>query len=143
MGGIDCDPASSDIANKTVKAETYFTQETDGLSKKWNGRVWMNPPYSRDLIGKFSEAIAKKFESKEISEACVLVNNATETGWFRRMADCASAICFPEKRIKFLDKNGNQVGAPLQGQAIIYFGRNVESFNEAFEPVGRVWGNIM
>jgi len=143
MGGIDCDPASSEKANKIVKAATYFTQENDGLNQKWHGRVWMNPPYSRDLIAKFSEAIAKKFMSGEIKEACILVNNATETSWFRQMSDIASAICFPENRIRFIDINGERTGAPLQGQAIIYLGKNIKSFEKIFKEKGSVWGKII
>jgi len=29
-----------------IPAARYFTQEDDGLVQPWEGRVWMNPPYS-------------------------------------------------------------------------------------------------
>ena len=45
MGGIDCDPASSEIANRIVKADVIYTKETDGLrpSAIWGKRVWSFP----------------------------------------------------------------------------------------------------
>jgi hypothetical protein len=39
MGGIDCDPASSDAANRTVKATTWHTAEANGLMQPWGARV--------------------------------------------------------------------------------------------------------
>jgi ParB family chromosome partitioning protein len=140
MGGIDTDPATSDIANRTVKAELIYTAEEDGRKQKWRGRVWMNPPYAQPLITDFAEAVSIKYESGEIDQACILVNNATETQWFQRMLSSASAVCFPKARIRFLDPDGNP-GAPLQGQAIIYMGKNVSAFKEAFETEGKVLVN--
>lgn len=138
MGSIDLDPATSEIANRTVGADIYYTVDDDGLSKEWPvGRIWMNPPYSQPLIGRFAQRIAD--ESRRGSEAIVLVNNATETAWFQVMTDACSSICFPKTRVKFLDPAGKPSGAPLQGQAIIYFGNNPELFIEEFEKFGQVF----
>lgn len=137
MGGIDLDPASSEIANRTVKAKIIFTAEDDGRMQTWRGRVWMNPPYAQPLMNDFAEAVSSKYESGEIKQACVLVNNATETQWFQRMLSVASAVCFPKSRIKFLDPQGKP-GAPLQGQAIIYMGKNVAAFKAEFVQEGAV-----
>lgn len=138
MGEIDLDPASSEVANQTVRARVYFTAEDDGLRFSWDGRVWMNPPYSGDLIGKFTEKLAVHFINGEITEAIVLVNNATETAWFQTMLECASAICLLRRRVKFIDAEGNPSGAPLQGQAILYFGDNPLGFYREFEQFGSV-----
>jgi hypothetical protein len=135
MGSIDTDPATSAIANKRVKARCIFTKDDNGLEQEWTGNVWMNPPYAQPLIADFAEAVSSKYESGEIEQAIVLVNNATETKWFQRMAIASSAICFPSSRIKFLDPNGNP-GAPLQGQAILYFGKNPTSFSAEFKKYG-------
>jgi len=138
MESIDVDPASSDIANETVKATKYYTVEDDGLNQDWTGNVWMNPPYAQPLITQFTEKLTEKWDTGEIHQACVLVNNATETHWYQPMLDRADAVCFIRGRVKFLDKEGNPGGAPLQGQTVLYFGGNVEKFNKAFGELGKV-----
>lgn len=131
MGSIDLDPASNDFANETVKAGLYYTAETNGLDKEWFGNIWMNPPYSTALIKQFAEKLA----TSDFEQAIVLVNNATETGWFLQMIKKASAVVFPTGRIRFekTDRTGN---APLQGQAFIYCGDNTERFFEVFGKYG-------
>lgn len=138
MGDIDCDPASSVVANRAVKAETYYTAEDDGLAQQWHGRVWMNPPYAQPLCAQFCAALVSKFKSGEISQACVLVNNATETGWFQELLTVASAVCFLRGRVRFIDQHGNPSGAPLQGQAVISIGNPADKFGAEFSQLGTV-----
>jgi len=137
MDGITLDPASSDIANKTVQADSYYTKDDDGLKQQWAGNVWMNPPYAAPLISQFTSKICESFNNGELDNAIILINNATETAWFQRMAAIATAICFPSRRIKFNDPEGNP-GAPLQGQAIVYMGNEIESFHREFSGYGFV-----
>ena len=135
MGGIDLDPASTAMANGAVGATVYFDAHDDGLARAWAGRVWMNPPYSSKLIWPFCEKLCEHFAAEEVSQACVLVNNATETAWFQRMAELASGVCFPAKRVKFWKPDGD-IGAPLQGQAVLYFGPNEDDFLTRFVDFG-------
>lgn len=135
LGVIELDPASSDEANTVVGADTYYTIDDDGLAKKWAGRVWLNPPYSSDLVGKFTDKLKKHFEAGDIEQAVVLVNNATETQWFQSLAFHATAICFPARRVRFWSPNGDE-GAPLQGQAIVYLGSNTNAFIDQFQDFG-------
>jgi len=135
MGGIDLDPASTEAANAVVGAATFYDAEVDGLAQDWAGRIWMNPPYSMPLIASFAHKLAKEVRAGKVTEAIVLVNNATETGWFNEMIAVAAAVCFPRSRIRFWAP-GRESATPLQGQALIYIGQNVGRFRDAYADIG-------
>lgn len=44
---FDLDVAAPPGGVPWVPADRFYTMEDDGLSKPWEGRVWMNPPYSK------------------------------------------------------------------------------------------------
>jgi phage N-6-adenine-methyltransferase len=138
MGGIDLDPASSRMAQQRVKATRYFTINDDGLSKKWKGRVWMNPPYGQPEITQFAQKMVEEVVARRVTQAITLTNNATETGWLHGMMKVASAACFHEGRIRFHVEDGELAGAPLQGQVFLYFGDEVRRFIEVFSRIGMV-----
>ena len=139
LGSIDCDPASSKIANKTIKATLFYTEADNGLIKKWGKRCFINPPYSQPLVAQFSEALVSKYKKGEVSAACILVNNSTDSEWFQNIIAVSSAVCFFKGRIRFLNADGNIVDStPLQGQAVIYLGEERNLFAQLFQPMGIV-----
>jgi ParB family chromosome partitioning protein len=136
MGSIDLDPASCELAQETVQASQYFTIDENGLIKEWRGNVWLNPPYSKESVGLFAAKLVE--ETANLSQAIVLVNNATDTQWFHEIASVATAICFVRGRVKFNDKNGKPANSPVQGQVCIYVGGNAEKFCLVFSSFGIV-----
>lgn len=136
MGSIDVDPASNDIAQQVVKAGVYFTQETNGLDKSWVGNVWMNPPYSASLIKQFASKLKQETTNGNTDRFCVLVNNATETKWFKDICSVTDAVCFLTKRVSFLNSQGEPTRQPLQGQVILYSGDNFKEFGQEFAKYG-------
>jgi ParB family transcriptional regulator, chromosome partitioning protein len=138
MGSIDLDPASCNTANEVVLADVYYTKEDNGLSLPWRGNVWMNPPYTNGVVGQFVDKLMLEIDNGNIQQSIVLVNNATETKWGQMLLRKSDAICFPSKRLKFLDVGLEPTGCPLQGQMIVYFGENHDSFHLAFEDIGVV-----
>lgn len=137
LGQIDLDPASNEIAQEVIKASTYYTQETNGLDKDWVGKVFMNPPYSAGLLKQFISKLVREYNSGNVSEFIVLVNNATETGWFSDLSTISEAVCFTEKRIRFHSIDGVQK-TPLQGQAFLYGGKRPRVFADVFKKHGMI-----
>lgn len=138
MGSIDCDPASNDFAQQTVKADTYFTQDNSGLENVWRGNVWLNPPYSK-VIMHFAEHLFDYLEQCEVQQAIVLVNNGTDTKWFHRFLESASAICFVRGRIAFEKPQGTGNQSPNKGQLFLYYGARKKTFTKVFSEYGNVW----
>jgi ParB family chromosome partitioning protein len=137
MGDIDLDPASSVAANGVIGADQFYTEEDDGLTKEWSGRVWLNPPYGQPVMTQFCDKLVESFDDGFVEQAIVLTNNATETKWFHRLASAASAICFPLGRISFWYPERESF-TPLQGQAFFYFGKSVHTFRKTFQQFGIV-----
>jgi hypothetical protein len=141
MGEIDLDPFSSAAANTHIKAKRYFDPDADAFKQSWfqdQGRVFMNPPYGRKLIDAAIDIFLAHWSSESVSQAVVLVNNATETRWFQALLRTAAAVCFPDRRIAFENDDGKNISSNTRGQAFFYFGHKVEQFYQVFGRIGVV-----
>jgi DNA polymerase-1 len=131
LGGIDLDPCSNSHDTPNVPAGKHFTREDDGLAQAWGGRVFMNPPYGRE-IGKWVEKLVTEHSRGAVTEALALVPARTGTGWSDALAPFV--CCFLRGRVQFVNAKGP---APFPS-AVVYLGPRVESFVEAFGGMGRV-----
>lgn len=61
---------------ENAKCEKFFTKEDDGLAQEWNGMVWCNPPYGKEIV-KWVEACTS-YEGSSV----MLVPARTDTRWF-------------------------------------------------------------
>lgn len=135
LGGIDLDPFSSEKANETVMAARYFTALDDARTKSWRtgrkrnsaaykNRVFMNPPYSRGLCSEAVNKLLLEIDNGNVTDAVVLVNNMTDTKWFRSMADKADRYCFFTGRIGFVNAAGQTVSGNTRGQVLFLFSKD-------------------
>jgi ParB family chromosome partitioning protein len=137
MGSIDVDPASNDIAQKTIKAKIYYTKENNGLNKPWDGNIFLNPPYGHPEIKQFIDKLLGELE--EGQQAILLTNNNTDTTWFHDAAKKARLVCFTKGRINFYKSDGRTTN-PTNGQVFFYFGKNHKRFSEVFGEFGLIMG---
>lgn len=99
LGEFDLDPCTqSKRPFDTAKNHFEFDQGDCGLEKQWFGRVWMNPPYGRD-IGKWLDKMLMH------GNGVALVFSRTDTRWAQKHMDYADGVLFVKGRIYFISEN--------------------------------------
>jgi hypothetical protein len=134
-GKIGLDPCSNDTS--LVLSAHSFTKEDNSLTREWGGYglVFINPPYSRGLYEAFAQKIT--VEGCNGTELIAIPPTNCETKAWKNGFWKADAICFLNKRVRFL-KEGKPKGSPAGGNALVYFGpRNIE-FGLLFSALGKV-----
>ncbi len=133
LGAIDLDPCAN--PSRTVPARSHFTETEDGLSRPWHGRVFMNPPYGRQ-IGRWIEKLVEEFELGHVTQALALVPARTDTAWFRRLS--AFPVAFWRGRVSFVGSDGARNPAPFPS-AVVALGVSADVFAAAFKSVADVY----
>lgn len=165
MGSIELDPASSLIANRTVMADRFFTQQDDGLSQPWIANtLWMNHPFHRgeracptnrlkcrkkscikrgfhidhDIPSNMDwiNKLLTEFESGNTKEAICITFASTSEGWFRKLLKYPQ--CMPDKRVQYFNPDGSICNNVTKGSAITYLGPDLDKFAETFRPFGTI-----
>jgi hypothetical protein len=109
LGKFDLDPCAGPCSSHARRNN----RRANGLTLRWTGRVFLNPPYSNvhDWLERFQAH----------GNGIVLVNARCETLWYQRLAAGASAILFPKGRISFLGPRRSAKRPPV-GSALIAYG---------------------
>lgn len=98
LGGVDTfdlDPCAA-IDQPWATAKVHYTIEDDGLARDWFGRIWLNPPYSSGVIGKWLTRLADHGDGVGLTFA------RTETEAFHRAVwERSDALLFLEGRLHF------------------------------------------
>lgn len=98
LGGadsFDLDPCSP-IDRPWPTARRHLTIVDNGLIQPWDGRVFLNPPYSTSVIGQWLARMA------DHNRGIALIFARTETdAFFRNVWERASALLFMRGRINF------------------------------------------
>jgi hypothetical protein len=143
-GRIGLDPCSSEYSVVNADVE-YRLPEHDGLRESWDFRtIYVNPPYGADrerrtTIRDWLNRCADAYRAHG-SEVLALVPVATNTAhWKESVWGVATAVCFLyDTRLKFLvrGQDGGK-GAPMSC-AMVYWGKDYQSFLRVFLPYGAV-----
>lgn len=134
-GSIDLDPATE--PNNPTGARRFFTEADDGLTRLWQGDVFLNPPYGREL---------EHWASKIYFQAAVgthlialLPPTRTETAYWQQhiFNRHLSAVCFIRKRLAFLRPDGSKAGANVYSSALYLYNGKVQKFANHFSDLGK------
>jgi len=118
LGKFDLDPCAP-IRPLWPTAEVMYDQNIDGLSQIWEGRVWLNPPYSRPLIELFVRKLA------EHGNGIALLFNRCDSKMFQDVIfPKATGMKFLRHRIRFYRPDGTRGESPGCGSLLLAFGKD-------------------
>lgn len=164
MGSIDLDPASHEEANLTVKAGAFFTAENNGLTLRWWGNVFVNPPGGKGPGGKplvpaFWKHMMKEYADGNFDQAIWIGYSLEQLQTLQRVSFKSPLnfpLCIPHRRIAFVEneakkaariekliaqgKDPNKASGPSHSNYICYLGERREDFSRIFSRFGQVCG---
>lgn len=97
-----------------AKCDDYYTEAMDGLSLKWDGIVWCNPPYGRNINKWIKKAINAALGGATV---VMLLPARTDTKWFHELVYRRAEIRFVRGRLKF---GGSNNAAPFPSMICIF-----------------------
>lgn len=116
VNGFDLDPCAP-VEPLYPTAKKMYDKLQNGLLLPWEGRVWLNPPYSRPLIEQFVVRMV------EHGNGIALLFNRCDSRMFQDLIfPNMDGILFMRRRIKFLRPDGTRGGSPGCGSVLIAFG---------------------
>jgi hypothetical protein len=120
MGIIfDLDVAAPEGGIEWIPAKKSYSIKDDGLTSPWQGRVWMNPPFSKPAPW------VEKFIAHNNGIALLVVSRSQ---WFRDLWETADAIMPTPYNLKFERPDGIAKAISFQTFLFAFGEENVQGF---------------
>lgn len=134
-GCFTLDPCSPtrDGAKAPVRARLYYTKKDDGLSLRWTGTVFMNPPYGREISHWVVKARHEVQEGQATSVFALLPARTDTNWWFDNITDVAD-VWLLRGRLHFGGEGG---GAAPFASALVAWGLDADLRARAREAFSR------
>ena len=104
-----------------TKCERHYSPEEDGLAQEWEGVCWMNPPYGRNVTGKWVKKAVE--ESQKGCTVVSLLPARTDVAWWHDYVIPYGEITFVRGRLKF---GGSKDNAPFPSAVVVFAPREQE-----------------
>jgi hypothetical protein len=83
-----------------IPVDRVFTITDDGLAQAWEGFVWLNPPFGRQRLIKWT----RKFIAH--ANGVVLIPERTSTIWYQELEAVCGLILHMKKKVAFISPKG-------------------------------------
>lgn len=101
----------------------------DGLNCKWINRIWLNPPYGKDIIKWLDKLLGH-------GDGMALVFARTETMWAQKHMGLCDGFNLLKGRISFIPENGGKSTNASTGSMLLAYGET------NLEYLYRLEGNV-
>lgn len=116
LGTFDLDPCAHPQQFYRT-ARRMIALPVDGLSAEWRGRVWLNPPYGRQL-----EKWIAKLAAHGNGIALVPARTEVESWFWPHIWEAAHALLFIRGRLYFHRPDGSTAGNAGHGSVLVAYG---------------------
>jgi phage N-6-adenine-methyltransferase len=105
---------------ENTKCERHFSIQDNALIKEWEGRVWCNPPYGKE-IGRFVAKARGEVRHGRASLVVLLIPARTDTNWWHDhiIAD-ADIVRFLRGRVAFEGVSKVGHNAPFPSAIVVF-----------------------
>lgn len=121
---FDLDPCAPIGGTPNAPIKHYYTYLDDGLSKKWFGNVWVNPPFSNP----------RPFMEKLVEHGFGIgLVRISQSQWAKDLWNKADAVILNDKRLKFVRPDKSEVGIPAVTFMFAFGLENAKALNNFTE----------
>ena len=110
---------------ENTKCDNFYTEEVNGLEQVWSGVCWMNPPYGRNITGKWVEKAYKSAKENGATVVCLLPSRTDTKYWHDYCIK--GEIYYIKGRLKF---GGSKDAAPFPSALVVFRPQVQDAFSD-------------